>query len=320
MNPHAYQPAVHRLAATTACVALLPIVVGAIVTSLGAGMAFLDWPTSGGRNMLLYPWLSDMAVGRTDKVAEHGHRLAGIAIGLCSIALAGLLWRLETRGWVRMTGLLVLLSVIAQGVLGGMRVLANNPLMAMFHGSFAAVVFTLMAALALFTSRTWIESPRKYQDADAGWLKPLAVAAPLVLSIQYLLGGTLRHLGMNLNEHIAMGVLTFVVVVAAAVGAFLSGNRWLRRFSWRLSALVVLQVALGVGAFATKFGFTSTGYVAVQRSVEQIVLRSSHTVVGILLFMTSVLYALCVFRLASGDTAGATPNAGSLSVDEGLLL
>ena len=81
MNPHAYQPAVHRLAATTACVALLPIVIGALVTSLGAGMAFLDWPTSGGRNMLLYPWLSDIAAGRTDKVAEHGHRLAGIVIG-----------------------------------------------------------------------------------------------------------------------------------------------------------------------------------------------------------------------------------------------
>ncbi|MCH8923429.1 MAG: hypothetical protein IIA67_09825, partial [Planctomycetes bacterium] len=61
--------------------------------------------------------------------------------------------------------------------------------------------------------------------------------------------------------------------------------------------LLLSQIGLGAGAWVTKFGFPSSGYVAVQHSAEQLLLRTSHAVVGILLFMTSVIYALRVFRL-----------------------
>ena len=51
-------PLVHRFAVATCFVALLPIGIGTLVTTLRAGMAFTDWPTSDGQNMLLYPWLN----------------------------------------------------------------------------------------------------------------------------------------------------------------------------------------------------------------------------------------------------------------------
>ena len=92
-----YHPALFWLAATTAATALLPIVVGALVTTKGAGMAFRDWPTSDGQGMLSYPWLSSAG----DKFIEHGHRLAGITIGCVSIAFALCAWLLESRRWVR---------------------------------------------------------------------------------------------------------------------------------------------------------------------------------------------------------------------------
>ena len=38
----------HRFAVATCCAALLPIVVGAIVTTMRWGMAFSDWPSSDG--------------------------------------------------------------------------------------------------------------------------------------------------------------------------------------------------------------------------------------------------------------------------------
>ena len=124
----------------TTGVALLPIVFGTIVTTTGAGMAFADWPTSDGHSMFFYPWLKSAG----DKFLEHGHRLAGIAIGICSILLARVLWVKERRRWVKLAGCLVLLGVILQGILGGMRVLYVDERFGLVHGSLAALVFSLM--------------------------------------------------------------------------------------------------------------------------------------------------------------------------------
>ena len=55
-----YRPLLHWTAVVTACLSLLPISVGALVTTLDAGMAFADWPSSDGQNMLLYPWLESI--------------------------------------------------------------------------------------------------------------------------------------------------------------------------------------------------------------------------------------------------------------------
>ena len=46
MTNSSYSPGQHRLAVLTACVALLPILAGAVVTTKDAGMAFRDWPGS----------------------------------------------------------------------------------------------------------------------------------------------------------------------------------------------------------------------------------------------------------------------------------
>lgn len=302
MSSHVYQPAVHRFAVATACAALLPITVGALVTTMNWGMAFLDWPSSDGQNMLLYPWLR----AATDKFGEHGHRLAGMLIGIISAGLMLIVLKKESRLWVRCLAVLIPCCVLLQGILGGMRVLANDPRMAMFHGAFAAVVFTMMATLALVTGRRWLDIPDKNEAAEVEWLKPLALAVPLVVSFQYLLGGTLRHRGMNLHEHIGVAILAFLVVVAAVVAAYLSRVERLKRFVWWLSTLVILQVLLGLGAFASKFGFAPAGYVAVEKSTAQILLRTSHTLVGVLLLSTATLFAISVYRLAAG---GREPGA-----------
>src|SRR5713101_4422224 len=108
----------HRLAVVTAAATLLLIFVGGLVTNTGSALAVPDWPTTFGYNMFLYPW-SRMAGGI---FYEHSHRLIGSAVGLLTIALAVWLWVTETRRWVRGLGLLAVAAVIAQGVLGGLRV------------------------------------------------------------------------------------------------------------------------------------------------------------------------------------------------------
>ncbi|MEX0718126.1 MAG: COX15/CtaA family protein [Planctomycetaceae bacterium] len=293
MSP--YQPTLHRLAIATAVLALLPITVGALVTTMKWGMAFLDYPTSDGHNMLLYPWLKSAS----DKFTEHGHRLAGMLIGIVSAGLMVVAWMKESRGWVKVAATIIPFCVLLQGLLGGARVLADDERMAMFHGSFAAVVFTLMAAVAMWTGRRWIELSGDAAEAESDRrLKPLAFALPFVVFGQYLLGGALRHLGTMLHEHIGMAVIASLFAILVAVQGMRSGVPMLRRSAGLILAVLLAQVALGIGSYVTKFGFATWGVVAVQHSLPQVVFRTSHTVVGMLLLTAAVLHALRVARVA----------------------
>ena len=66
-----------------------------------------------------------------------------------------------------------------------------------------------------------------------------------------------------------------------------------------MGGVALCQIVLGGAAWVTKFGLPSVGYVAVQRSPLQIAVRTSHTVVGMLLLMTSVILLFRVLRVAS---------------------
>jgi cytochrome c oxidase assembly protein subunit 15 len=279
----------------TAVVALLPIVVGALVTARDAGMAFPDWPTSDGHGMFAYPWLQSAG----EKFLEHGHRLAGVLIGVCSIGLVALAWWKERRAWVCAAATMVLAAVIAQGLLGAQRVLLDERVLAMVHSSFAALVFALMVSVAAFTSRSWFSGGYEPANVDVRSLKPLVIATPVLVFAQYVLGGCVRHLGTALYEHIALAVLVILLVLTTFVVVYRTGISWLRRSAVVLLAVASVQLFLGMGAWITRFGLASTGYVAVQYSAEQITLRTAHTVVGLLLFATSIVLALRVFRYDS---------------------
>lgn len=295
MRSERYRPVLFWLAVATAATALLPIVAGALVTTLDAGMAFRDWPTSDGQGMLSYPWLHSAG----DKFLEHTHRLAGIVIGCVSIVFAASAWLLEPRRWVRWCALGVLLAVVAQGLLGGERVLADARLFAMVHGAFAAAVFAYMSSMALVLSRSWIEPPRVPFGALTGSVKVLSAVTPLVILLQYSLGGLVRHLGTALYEHVGMAIVVLLCVAATLVAAHRTRCGWLRRPAYLMGGVALCQIALGCAAWLTKFGLASIGYVAVQRSPLQTVVRTSHTVVGMLLVMTAVILLFRVLRVAS---------------------
>jgi cytochrome c oxidase assembly protein subunit 15 len=301
MPDREYQPLLHRLAVITACVAMLPIVVGALVTTMRWGMAFLDWPTSDGYGMFRFPWLA--SIGQADKFTEHAHRLAGALVGMAAIVLAACVFWKERRGWTQALAASILLAVVAQGLLGGLRVVRDAEVAAMVHGSLAAVVFAMMGSLALVTGRRWFDADRASRGADVQGLKPLALIAPLAIFAQYVLGGLLRHLGTALYEHLAFSAVVALLVTAASVGALRSRVELLRRPALVMLAILAVQLALGAGAFVTKFGLQSIGYVAVQHSIPQIVLRTSHTVVGMLLLAVAVVYSLLVCRLGATRSA-----------------
>lgn len=301
-----HHPWLHRYAVATPVVALVTVIAGALVTSKNAGMAFRDWPTSDGHAMLTYPWLADFT-RNWDKFLEHGHRLAGMLIGVWSIGLAALLARHDTRRWMKVAGGCVLLAVICQGVLGGFRVWLDQRGLAMIHGLFAACVLSLMATVATALSGNWRRAPEIFAQVDVGLAKPLALLTVALLAFQYVLGGLIRHGGQGLYEHLTIGIVAFALIVLNAVAAHRSGVNWVRRSGWLLLGVTVLQIVLGASAWVHKYGFAPTGYVAVADSIGQVAARTMHTVVGILVLMTAVVHAVRVLRVDATSTRLSAP-------------
>jgi len=287
MNVSSASRWLHRFAWLTATLTLLlPVTTGAVVTTLKAGMAFSDWPSSDGYNMLAYPWLSSAR----DQFIEHGHRLSGLMIGLLSIALAVATWLIETRRPARLLALAIFASVFVQGMLGGVRVLMDEQTMALIHGDFAAGVFSLMCVFVVVTGTGW-ESRKPVGNAAAGRIaRSVAIAVLMAVAIQYVLGGVLRHLGQSWAwmSHPWFALVPLGLAPLFAVTARRSGSPQLIRGAKMLLVLIVCQALLGLGSWYVKFGVPSWGVVAQLNSAPQIVICSLHKVVGMLTLMTSL--------------------------------
>lgn len=176
---------------------------GGFTTSIEAGMAFLDWPLSNGS---INPpgWTENREMR-----AEHSHRLLGIKIGILSIILVVWTQIREERFWVRRIAMIILLTVILQGCLGGARVLfdrinihnENNliaQLFAIIHACGAQIVLCLLVTLSLVCSRYWIER-------NGGLIKPApssiswtGLIACIFLFITIALGAMMRHSNVGL--------------------------------------------------------------------------------------------------------------------------
>lgn len=305
-------PWLHRLAWTTALIALLPISVGAVVTTVDAGMAFADWPTSDGHGMFAYPWLKSTG----DKFLEHGHRLAGMLIGVMSLGLAAAAFSWDCRSSVRTLVGLILAGVVLQGLLGGSRVIQNERVLAMLHGQFAAWVFSLMGLLVAMTGRHW-EAAAPAVDPSRAWNAVISgVVLLVVLLAQYLLGGLLRHLGDG-TAWLVHPWFAIAVALAAAVFcavAHRTGNVALARAGRWVIALVVGQALLGLATWGVKYGFPQWDLVAVQNSSLQVAVRSFHKVLGLLTLMTAFVSVVRCYRvlpksLALPITSGLTPSS-----------
>ncbi|MFM7830731.1 MAG: hypothetical protein ACKPJD_03030 [Planctomycetaceae bacterium] len=285
-------------------VALLPIGMGALVTTLKAGMAFADWPSSDGQNMLLYPWLSDFRVNN-EKFVEHGHRLAGVLIGMVSMGLAAAGWR--EGGWQRRWTAGILLAVIAQGGLGGARVLFDRGTLAMLHSITGACFFSLCVIFRVLLFAGWRDWLRRTDSRFSALGFAFAVLAPVAVMVQYMLGGALRHLHLLRTEHVISAVFVSFVCVGAVWNLLTASHRLLRCCGVFIAAMLSLQVALGLGALAARFGAGAVGYVAVSGSLEQAIVCSMHTVTGMFLFAATNCAALAVLRLrAAGRLSGLT--------------
>jgi heme a synthase len=293
----------HGWAVLTAVAAFPLILSGGSVTTMKWGMADPVWPTP--------PWymlLMDTVGRGIGFVIEHSHRQIGWLVGVLVVVLAVALWLREPRRWVRFLGLASLLAVSSQGVLGGLRVVLNarygNEL-AMIHGFTGQLVFTLLACVALVTSRSWKEA-RPMESGDASRLHALTSVLTALLIVQLGLGVWLRHVGLGLEVHLPLGLGLLVLAVITA--RFARGRcEALKRTATCLHALVFIQVLLGLGSWWVGGG--TAVWDASQITAARAVLSTLHVGVGALVLAASAVLTLKAYRHLS-----PAPRAVSVSL------
>ena len=188
----------HRFAVLTAIATFLLLGAGGLVTSHEAGMSVPDWPNSYGYNMFAFPpakWVGGIFY-------EHTHRLWASAVGLMTTILTVWIWLKDSRRWMKWLGAVAFLLVVAQGVLGGLRVTMKMDDLGVFHGVIGQAFFALTCAIALFTGAAWQNLSEAKKENVPGTLRMLALAATLLIFLQLILGATMRgqHAGLAIPD------------------------------------------------------------------------------------------------------------------------
>jgi cytochrome c oxidase assembly protein subunit 15 len=311
----------HVWAIVTVLAALPPMFLGSEVTTKGAGMVDPD-----GFSHFREPWIfvrqwqeGSLLERGLAYVIEHGHRLAGIVVGLCATVLAlGLLLQ-GRRPLLRWLGPLALLAVILQGLVGALRVHLNalvGPNLALMHGCTAALVLALLVSIAVLTSPGWTRPVVKFDAASSLRLRRLSLGVLALIYGQLILGAFVRHANTPLASR--LHVLTAFLVVAGIIWLlkeWLSATLLARRASEDgvsslacaacscAAAAIVMVTLLGLQLFLGLEAFLSKFRVAEVLTTEPLaplldphLVRSLHYLTGAALFSAALAVTMLIHR------------------------
>jgi len=176
-------------------VTLFLICLGALVKSTESGLSVPDWPTTYGKFMFAYP-LNKMAGGIK---YEHTHRMLASIVGLLTLALTI---------WLLRLGIFAFLTVVLQGVLGGLTVKFFLPVwLSTFHGVLAQTFFLIVILIAYAVS---IERNQRWNMEEESY-NPLFLRLAIILMgmiyIQLIIGNIMRHAqaGLAIPDFPTMG-------------------------------------------------------------------------------------------------------------------
>jgi heme a synthase len=305
--PRDYHPGLYRWSILLAFCTLLLVVAGGLVTSRDAGLSVPDWPLSYGQ--LMPPMEGGI-------LYEHGHRMVATTVGILTIVSMVWLFRAERRRWLRWLGVVALLAVILQGVLGGLTVLYLLPWwISTSHACLAQLFFSTTVAMALFTSDWWLRGPIPVDENPKFPIRNLSLLAPVCVLGQLALGAAARHKAIGSIYHISAAPIVTGVILWVALRILLhySGNRELRLASTALMVVTFCQVFLGIAAYMSRIASAD----AVQPMPLMVTFTVLHVAVGALTMAASVALAILVRRnVMAPETAlaAARTRQGGLTV------
>jgi heme a synthase len=304
MNTHrtaGYKPGLAAFSAVAAAWVFVLVALGAFTTSIGAGMAFPDWPLSNGS---LNPtgWLTNLAM-----FAEHSHRLSAGLMTILTGILALWIWHAEARPWLRRLAYFAAALVVAQAVVGGLRVKLEpvqvaavdtslGRLFAMLHACLAQAFACTLIAVAVSCSRGWIERPASVGSG----VRKAGVACCTFIFVQLGIAAVMRHsfaglaiptfpwstpeggllpsiwnfkVGIHFAHRLMAGVIAVsVAVYAVTIWRDRGAPLLMRTGASLLVSLVAFQILLGA---------------AIIRTLRDPLITTGHVLVGALTLVTA---------------------------------
>lgn len=269
------------------------VTLGAFTTSIGAGMAFADWPLSNG-SLNPHGWLHNLSM-----FAEHSHRLSAGVMSTVTLILAGWIWKRESRAWLRKLAWFGVGLVLAQALVGGLRVLLDKyhidpietsvgRLFAMLHACLAQLFACTLIAIAVSCTRGWRQRALPVQNR----VRKIGVICCILLFIQLAIAAVVRHTGawtailtfpystpdghwlpdtwnFRVAVHFAHRVMAGILAIALPVFVFVirrdrAATLAMRAAASALLSLLVLQILLGAEIIITRHqAEMTTGHVLV---------------------------------------------------------
>jgi cytochrome c oxidase assembly protein subunit 15 len=284
---------------------LLLIVLGAMVTSHDAGLSVPDWPTSFGSFYKIPPMVGGVKY-------EHGHRMFAEFLGLLIIVMAVWTQRVESRKWMKALGWIALGAVIGQGVLGGLTVLFGLPwYISTAHATLAQTIFCVVTAMALFTSRSWLQDAEPIPELGLSPSTPaLTALAAACVWVQLILGAAFRHTGIRLLPHVIGACVVTAMLCWTVVRILTRYNNaaQLRRPAQLILAMLMIQLGLGFAAYTSRLIWMLN---APAPATYVVISTVAHVAGGAIVLATSVILAIQSHRMihAGGQQRVMSPTS-----------
>jgi heme A synthase len=220
------------------------------------------------------------------------HLIVGIFAGVLTIGLVTWLLLAEKRVWMWWLAWIALAIVIAETLLGFITV-PQPPAIRFAHAFLAQLFFTIIVAIAVFTSRAGAQVPLVAGGRRS--LRILAIITAILMLGQAALGVAFRHGIIDVIPHV-LGALVVVIFVAALAMSVLyrPENEPLRPAGGTLLIVTGVQFFLGLTLF-------SMGLAADIDPEAVIVVTMVHTAVAALTLAATVVTAALVLRSVSAN-------------------
>jgi heme A synthase len=181
---------------------------------------------------------------------EVWHRGIGAVVAVLVVGLGVGLAVTKAHEWLRRLGRAAVAVTIADaglGLLAGPASAPASPMASMAHAFLAPILLSLVAAIALATSRSWQCDPIFLQDQ--GWppLRGVARNTLALVVIQVGLGAAFRYGSIGVMVHIlgALVVVVFILTLVVLV-TLMPEHPTLRPAAIALGVITFVQIFLGL--------------------------------------------------------------------------
>ncbi len=288
----------HIFSLVASCAAFVLLVAGGLVTSTGSGLSVPDWPLSYGQ--FFPPMIGGIRF-------EHTHRVIAGVVGLLTFVLTLFFLKKEKRVWARILAVLATLAVVLQALLGGLTVKYLLPTaISVAHACLGQSFFSLLVALAFFTSKQWQQAPA-IDSSYASSFKRLTLTTTFFIYLQLVVGAFVRHSnGRGIEIHFFLVFFILIHVFFLNIKIFKDAvlSRIFLKQILLMDSLLVCQLFLGLGSFVFKLVLEK----APAPRFWEVIFTTAHQSTGALILANAVIMSLKAFRIFRDVKNNAYPS------------